>query len=335
MGGDVPPCDTAFKDVLRNSPYGRGCSDVDDGADHRRHEFPVWAGMFRPTFRPKSRRCRIPRMGGDVPSHGRGRLGPRANSPYGRGCSGQCSGGGRGAGEFPVWAGMSRADGFAAWMAVRIPRMGGDVPAPAQAGKIPDVNSPYGRGCSGERDRLEKRVQEFPVWAGMFLFTLGRAKSGRGIPRMGGDVPRCHALRGQFCENSPYGRGCSVPRLVRGGQPLEFPVWAGMFRIDARLTTPPLRIPRMGGDVPLKNMAELIAEANSPYGRGCSALYLRHSCPYVEFPVWAGMFRADARADADVERIPRMGGDVPMRSRICLTSSRNSPYGRGCSGRWR
>ena len=233
-------------------------------------------------------------MGGDVPAHAYhiGRSG--SNSPYGRGCSGGHSCLTFPRPEFPVWAGMFRRRNGRPDSGQRIPRMGGDVPPHSYAVAAAGLNSPYGRGCSGQPWHQQRPCGEFPVWAGMFRSDVDLVDQMNGIPRMGGDVPReCHGLQ-VVLWNSPYGRGCSDRAVDLLQSHAEFPVWAGMFRASSSSSPARVRIPRMGGDVPSWATPRCRWAPNSPYGRGCSgsgspALRLR-----AEFPVWAGMFRTQS-----------------------------------------
>ena len=172
---------------------------------------------------------------------------------------------------------------------------------------------------------------EFPVWAGMFRYSGASKLSTNGIPRMGGDVPLEPLSPFSPVANSPYGRGCSASCLQHSSFPYEFPVWAGMFRPMITRFGAPAGIPRMGGDVPIWRRGAARQRPNSPYGRGCSAAAGPLVAHVLEFPVWAGMFRATAWTLFAVMRIPRMGGDVPAHLWPSVRTTWNSPYGRGCS----
>ena len=111
------------------------------------------------------------------------------------------------------------------------PRMGGDVPPRDLLFYNPDRISPYGRGCSDHVQTLMLPRQDFPVWAGMFLFLEVQQSVFQGFPRMGGDVPQPPKGLPAHKRISPYGRGCSAGWMAARLEERDFPVWAGMFRV--------------------------------------------------------------------------------------------------------
>ena len=79
---------------------------------------------------------------------------------------------------------------------------------------------------------------------------------------------------------------------------------------------PPVRFPRMRGDVPHIVIVPFRKVPFSPHARGCSGVGFGHGVGAVVFPACAGMFRLTAGWVAARKGFPRMRGDVPYFSSV-------------------
>ena len=72
------------------------------------------------------------------------------------------------AGVFPAYAGMFLAALEAATLALRFPRIRGDVPGSDSIVTQPKAFSPHTRGCSRQAPDIRTGDIVFPAYAGMF-----------------------------------------------------------------------------------------------------------------------------------------------------------------------
>ena len=166
--GDVPMLTSSSQHFIPFSPRARGCSRISAFTQLRQGVFPACAGMFRAGHVGVGAATCFPRVRGDVPSAGF--PGPRwlPFSPRARGCSGLRYRGAPKLTVFPACAGMFLAMITALAVALRFPRVRGDVPSAAsgRVGRIPF--SPRARGCSAFFLLDTTQCPVFPACAGMF-----------------------------------------------------------------------------------------------------------------------------------------------------------------------
>ena len=146
--GDVPSELIITAKPATFSPRARGCSQLAPRYAAGRVVFPACAGMFRLGARYCMIDGRFPRVRGDVPIEICSMFAITPFSPRARGCSSlpcfwvkdHC--------VFPACAGMFRCGKSSMGLAVRFPRVRGDVPRPREGQEALFEFSPRARGCS-------------------------------------------------------------------------------------------------------------------------------------------------------------------------------------------
>ena len=165
------------------------------------------------------------------------------------------------------------------------------------------------------------------------MFLLGKicVRTRGCFPRIRGDVPGifdwCFTNRGF----SPHTRGCSDRRIPRFLRAQVFPAYAGMFLSSFWLKSLRVCFPRIRGDVPATWRQKPSAPTFSPHTRGCSGNHVCGEPGSAVFPAYAGMFLSRPQQLHDLQRFPRIRGDVPPPKTSPLWSMRFSPHTRGCS----
>ena len=212
---------------------------------------------------------------------------------------------------FPACAGMFLGVPSGVNAGERFPRVRGDVPT--RVGLCISLNlfSPRARGCSSTICSRALARTVFPACAGMFLPKLFPFCLGISFPRVRGDVPWFDLPDDLVEEFSPRARGCSCRSHLEVRSINVFPACAGMF-LDSKFPfSSTLSFPRVRGDVPASSNLVSNAVRFSPRARGCSATGIETLGVPGVFPACAGMFPAPHRCGRNVQRFPRVRGDVP------------------------
>ena len=150
------------------------------------------------------------------------------------------------------------------------PRVRGDVPWAISPITGINMFSPRARGCSEWATHLGSGLAVFPACAGMFRCLLAWLVRLIRFPRVRGDVPVIGPKWLGMVVFSPRARGCSYCPRSNPTSSCVFPACAGMFRVGEINGHLPLSFPRVRGDVPDKELRQVVNALFSPRARGCS-----------------------------------------------------------------
>ena len=146
---------------------------------------------------------------------------------------------------------------------------------------------------------------------------------------MGGDGPWRRCTSGHGFPASPRGRGWTLEKVHVWTWISGFPAWAGMDPATSPRSCTTSRLPRVGGDGPPSSSDSRREDAASPRGRGWTPQHPHDHVQRVGFPSWAGMDPLPRPTPGAKTRLPRVGGDGPVRSPTRASPSVASPRGRG------
>ena len=226
---------------------------------------------------------------------------------------------------------MFRCDFYNDCRYAGFPRVRGDVPGRSKRCQCGRAFSPRARGCSDKSGVMHFFEFVFPACAGMFLDNMLAGTGKNCFPRVRGDVPWFDLPDDLVEEFSPRARGCSCRPHLEVRSINVFPACAGMF-LDSKFPfSSTLSFPRVRGDVPASSNLVSNAVRFSPRARGCSATGIETLGVPGVFPACAGMFPAPHRCGRNVQRFPRVRGDVPVVWCIGRAKPSFSPRARGCS----
>ena len=109
---------------------------------------------------------------------------------------------------FPAWAGMNRKPLCEGPQSAGVPRVGGDEPGTvADYLGLPIVFPAWAGMNRIPHDDEHGHRKVFPAWAGMNRRRGKDQPTGKGVPRVGGDEPKCGRSLNGFETCSPRGRG--------------------------------------------------------------------------------------------------------------------------------
>ena len=107
------------------------------------------------------------------------------------------------------------------------------------------------------------------------------------------------------------------------------PAWAGNSVVPI-LALPVLPVhPRMGGELPSKQVDRAAADGSSPHGRGTLACDIHVFRNQRFIPAWAGNSGLSRSASSLSTVHPRMGGELSSRAAAAFARAGSSPHGRG------
>ena len=186
------------------------------------------------------------------------------------------------------------------------------------------------RGCFRIVDALERQIDAFPAYAGMFLIRAYLSIKRNGFPRVCGDVSEDVQACRHTRQLSPRMRGCFHAFTYKGDACHAFPAYAGMFLLLLLQLNTLKGFPRVCGDVSRSFSSILIFVWLSPRMRGCFR-HKQQDCPEESaFPAYAGMFLVSRAQIIKSNRFPRVCGDVSdtFSGSVCVIKL--SPRMRGC-----
>ncbi len=229
----------------------------------------------------------------------------------------------------PAWAGIDHLRAGEDGGAHRLPRVGGDRPRKRPARVRFLTAPPRGRGSTPHWIDSSRSSIGSPAWAGIDPGRWPAPRSGRRLPRVGGDRPRVRTDHWVYGLAPPRGRGSTSPRVDHVGVDRGSPAWAGIDPRRALALRRSSRLPRVGGDRPGSPTRAMLASAAPPRGRGSTPLQRGAPGARRGSPAWAGIDPGSTMGLLRSPRLPRVGGDRPFcrseRGRVV----RAPPRGRG------
>ena len=104
----------------------------------------------------------------------------------------------------------------------------------------------------------------------MFLGRFPQSLGSICFPRVRGDVPSGQPTSDRALPFSPRARGCSSYGIDYVDVTAVFPACAGMFQVCVEGGDNRCSFPRVRGDVPDKELRQVVNALFSPRARGCS-----------------------------------------------------------------
>ena len=195
-----------------------------------------------------------------------------------------------------------------------LPRVRGDLPSYRDEVCCAGASPPRARGSTAPQERQDGPEAVSPACAGIYPSLARSCFFASRLPRVRGDLPRCHYRPSADPPSPPRARGSTSTRGSRPGLMRVSPACAGIYPGAKGDSTRRAGLPRVRGDLPRRVFVGLADLESPPRARGST---LRQHLLWHQSsvsPACAGIYLIQSFMVSLVPSLPRVRGDLPSRS---------------------